>query len=123
MAKLYKLESNIVTITDRFSDIYFKQGFLKIKNNVITVLAGYEYDGCTCSKDGNWRLACCFHDILCEHDIEGVSRKMKDLILYDELKKRKAKIFKVPIAGIYYLGVRWFGWIKKKHIERLKNAV
>jgi len=123
VAKQYKLESNLVAITDRFKDIYFTGDCLRIKNNVITVLQGFEYDGCTCSKDGNWRLACCFHDILCEHDIEGVSRKMKDLILYDELKKRKAKICKVPIAGIYYLGVRLFGRIKKKHIERLRNVV
>ncbi len=122
MAK-YKLESNLVVITDRFKDVYYSSEFLRIKGNVITVIKGFPHDGCTCSKDGHWRPACTVHDALDENEIPNVTRKIKALILYDELKKRKAKIFKVPIAEIYYLGVRWFGWIKKKHIERLKNAV
>ena len=109
MAKQYKLESNLVAITDRFKDIYFTGDYLRIKNNVITVLQGFEYDGCTCARDGNGRGACCIHDALCGYEIEGVSQKTKDLIFYDELRRRKFRFFGIPASLMYYCGVRVFG--------------
>lgn len=110
----YSKEGHIRTLledlyveTKRFNDIDYAQGHLVIKGNIIKVLKGFKWNGCTVVKDcKRTDVACCIHDALYSENNIPISRKVRDQILYDLAKQKK-----FWGAWIYYAGVRTFGKI------------
>lgn len=104
-----RLDENLTVETKVFKEIWYTGKWLDIQGNLIIVKAGFEFDGCTCSKDQpRNRIACCVHDALLFDLNVPVTRKQKDKVFYELLKENKFRLGGwVPFSPqIYYIGVR-----------------
>ncbi len=104
-----KLNRTLQITTNRIPDsLIFLSKYVLICGGSISVLEGWQWDGCTFAKDSPYtNNASCIHDALLSVDC-GIPRGVKDLIFYDELKKNNFKWCGwLPFScEIYYIGVR-----------------
>lgn len=103
-----RLDENLVVETKVFKEIWYTGKFLDIQGSVIIVKSGFEWDGCTCSKDQpRNRVACCVHDALLNEVNAPVTRHQKDKVFYELLKESGFKLGSwIPLSPqIYYIGV------------------
>ncbi len=133
-SRLELLEDLVVKTTRINKTITFKNDWLEIANGVITIKKKFHWNGCTWARDGrrneddipiSW-IASAVHDALYNTSNlpDAISRKIIDLIFYDELKKinfdfkvfpdlnllfMKTKPVYIPAAVPYYTFVRVFG--------------
>lgn len=118
--KFLELTNDLRIETSRFKDIYFDSKYLSIIDNVIIVKKGFIWNGCTWARDGKRdgrgiplsAIASCVHDALYFYTIKGISRDIKDLIFYDELKRVNFKFLGVPGSLLYLVGVKTLGWMR-----------
>lgn len=72
-------------------------------DGVLTIHQGYGWDGCTLAPD---TPACLLHDALYQFLVPyPFSRAQADRFFYDQMR---ADGF--PLAGLYFVAVRCFGW-------------
>ena len=64
------------------------------------------HNNCTLSPEGNWTECCARHDKRYENN--RLNRKQADELLYRCIKRKSGSSI---IAGVYWLGVRAFGWL------------
>ena len=147
----YKLKENEYVQFREIEGIEFDSKDLKISRGIATAKKSYGWDGCspklqikifgktfiTGTPDFFIYLASCFHDLLYENRIKGLSRYVVDLIFYKHIMQEGTiwavgqyrydnklgdflrfifigtpKLFFVQfIAVTYFLAVRLFGWL------------
>lgn len=91
--------------TDFVNGLNYEVGYVKIKDDIITVYNGFTWNGCTVARDSKKTdNASCVHDALYSVKSIPLDRKTKDLIFYYLLKEQG-----FYASYIYYLGVRTFG--------------
>ena len=108
MSKTYKytLQDDLILHLPELAGVFFRNKFCVIRDCILIIKKGYSWDGCTFAIDTKETyIASCIHDLLYQFRI--VSRKLADAIFY-----RLLQIYTFKYAKIYYIGVRWFGWIK-----------
>ncbi len=64
---------------------------------------------CTMSPDGNWSECCKRHDR--RYSNRRLTRYQADVLLYRCIDKKTNCML---LAGIYFVGVRLFGWLHYK---------
>lgn len=96
--------------SNRIQGIHYEQGYVKIVDDVITMMNGFSWNGCTVARDSKKTdNGSCIHDGLYSEKNIPIDNKTKDLIFYDLLKEQG-----FYASYVYYLGVRTFGkWFSK----------
>lgn len=122
----YQLLKDLSVPTDRIDkSLTVSCKWFYVQNGIIIIDEGFEWDGCTGSRDGKkdengvaitW-IASCVHDALCAaiNSIKDfkVTQKTADKILRDKLIEANYKFLSIlpPVftGYMYYAGVRLFG--------------
>lgn len=115
------LKENLEIFSERINKYtFFISKWFSIVDQKITIFKGFTWNGCTFARDGvrnefgipfSW-IASCVHDALYGVSVLMLSRKIKDLIFLDELRKVNFKFLKLPSgfsSTSYYAFVRLFG--------------
>ena len=101
----YTLQYDYFYQSDRLIGIEFSNEWLKIRpDGCVIISKGYSWNGCTFAIDTkSTYIASCVHDALYQFKID---KQKSDLAFYDLLKQNK-----FPLAKIYYISFRLFGFI------------
>jgi hypothetical protein len=82
-----RLDEKLVVNTKVFKDVWFTSQYVDIESSLIIVKKGFQWDGCTCSKDQpRNQIACCVHDALLSMNNIPITRHQKDKVFYELLK-------------------------------------
>ena len=111
----YTLTEDVEFYNARLKGYHSSNAFGTIINGLITIKAGYSWDGCspkfinicglyigTPDFNNKTKQASLIHDFLYQYKIG--TREIADNIFYDELRLQN-----FPLAGLYYNAVRKFG--------------
>lgn len=116
---MYILDRDIIFETKVFKDVWYVGTWLEIQGSLIIVKKGFVSDGCTLAKDQPRNHdASRIHDALLWEKNSPITRRQKDKVFYEVLKKNKFKLGGwVPFSPeIYFLGV----WLNTTYLKVFK---
>ena len=100
----YTLKKPLRLFSKELIGYFFNNEWISIVNGYITIREGYSWNGCTFAPDFEATIdASCVHDAMYQFEID---KELADKTFYDLLKQNK-----FPLAKIYYISVRLFGFL------------
>lgn len=88
------LSNDLVIFSSRFSNVYYSNEDITIRDNVIIIKQGSGSDGATFARDEDETTAWPVHDHLRDNLDIPLSTWIKDLVMYDILKQNRFNMFK-----------------------------